>query len=816
MTGVARHIGIGLLACALGGGTVIAQGWQHVGKVQRVEKLKDGVELTAGAAKVRITAFRDGVFRVRLAPTGAFPKDSSWAVIESPDPPTVKIEETPKQLRIIMGNVIATVQRSPLLIGFSDAGGNLLLADESSLPMAWNGQRVHAWKKMPLDENYFGLGDKGGPMNRRNRSFTNWNTDEFGWQESTDPLYKTIPFFIGLRKGAAYGLFFDNAYRSVFDFGKESTDYFSFGAEGGELNYYFIAGPEPKEIISRYTAMTGRSPLPPLWSLGYQQSRYSYYPESRAREIVNTLREKKIPADVIYFDIDFQDGNAPFTVNREYFPTFEKMIADFRAQGMHTILITDLHIKRNPNHGYAPYDSGMKNDVFVKNSDGSVYVGIVWPGESVFPDFTLTRVRDWWGGLYKDFVGMGAAGFWNDMDEPALFLRADKTMPLDTRHRLDDGSTLDHRAIHNVYGMENVRATYDGLRKLEGDERPFVLTRAAYSGAQRYAATWTGDNSSTWNHLSMSTPMLLSMGISGYPLVGDDIGGFAGSPTADLLTRWFEVGALNPIYRDHTAKGTADQEPWVHGPEHEAIRRKYIELRYVLMPYLYTGIEETSRTGLPLMRPVFLEYPQASDFYGDNRDFLFGRDFFVAPVTTEMVDAEEISLPPGEWYDFWTNAKVPSKEKFSLHPRLDEMPLYVRAGAIVPMQPLVQSTEEKPNGPLELRVYLPGSASNNDCHGTLYQDDGHTIAYQKGEILRVNYSCQVSNGSVTVTSNVEKNAYQPWWTSAEVKLFGATAQPKDVRIGEQITSEWRYDSLAHTVTLTVPDAVKNWSVRLAF
>jgi alpha-glucosidase len=812
----ARCLQMGLLVCALGGEAAPAQGWRHIGNVQRAEKLRDGLELTAGTAKVRVTVFRDGVFRVRLAPDGNFPKDFSWAMIESAEPLAVRIEENPKEIRIISGNVTATVERVPLLITFSDSAGTVYLADEPNLPMAWNGKRVHVWKKMPADENYYGLGDKAGPMNRRNRSFTNWNTDEFGWQESTDPLYKTIPFFIGLRKGMAYGVFFDNTYRSVFDFGKESQDYFSFGAEGGELNYYFIAGPEPKKLIEQYTAMTGRSPLPPLWSLGYQQSRYSYYPEARGREIVKTLREKKIPADAIYFDIDYQRGNAPFTVNRDYFPTFENMISDFRAQGMHTILITDLHIKKDPNHGYAPYDSGMKNDVFVKNPDGSVYVGIVWPGESVFPDFTLGRARDWWGGLYKDFVGMGAAGFWNDMNEPALFERADKTMPLDTLHRLDDGTVLDHRAIHNVFGMQNVRATYDGLRKLQPDERPFVLTRAAYSGAQRYAASWTGDNSSTWNHLKMSTPMLLSMGISGFPLIGDDIGGFAGSPTADLLTRWFEVGALNPIYRDHTAKGTADQEPWVHGPEQEAIRRKYIELRYELLPYLYTGIEEASRTGLPLMRPVFLEYPEASGFYGNNRDFLFGRDFFVAPVTTEMVDAEEISLPPGEWYDFWTNTKLSSKEKITLHPRLDEMPLYVRAGAIVPMQPVVQSTGEKPNGPLALRIYLPSPASNGECRGTLYQDDGHTFAYQKGEILRVKYTCQVSSSSVRVTSSIENRAYQPWWKSAELTIYGAVVAPKEARVGEQTIHEWRYDGQAHVVTLTVPDAVKDWSVQLAF
>ncbi len=815
----ARCFGMGLLVCAISGAAAVAQGWQHIGKVQRVEQFQDGIELTAGAAKVRVTQVYNGVLRVRVAPSGHFPKDASWALVEMAMDYKfipVQIHDGKNEVKMTAGNVHVSITKSPLLISFSDAAGTLYLADEPSLPMAWNGERVHTWKKMPADENYYGLGDKAGPMNRRNRFFTNWNTDEFGWQESTDPLYKTIPFFIGLRKGLAYGVFFDNTYRSVFDFGKESPDFFSFGAEGGELNYYFIAGPQPKKIIEQYTAMTGRSPLPPLWSLGYQQSRYSYYPESRAREIVKTLREKKIPADAVYFDIDYQQGNAPFTINREYFPAFEKMIADFRAQGMHTILITDLHIKKDPDHGYVPYDSGIKNDVFVKNPDGSVYVGMVWPGESVFPDFTLTRVRDWWGRLYKDFVRMGASGFWNDMNEPALFKRADKTMPLDTMHRLDDGTGLDHRAIHNVFGMQNVRATYDGLHKLQPDERPFVLTRAAYSGAQRYAATWTGDNSSTWNHLKMSTPMLLSMGISGFPLIGDDIGGFAGSPPADLLTRWFEVGAFNPIYRDHTAKDTEDQEPWVHGAEQEAIRRKYIELRYELMPYLYTGIEEASRTGLPLMRPVFLEYPQESDFYGNNRDFLFGRDFFVAPVTTEMVDAEEIALPPGEWYDFWTNTKLSSKEKLRLCPRLDEMPLYVRAGAIVPTQPLVQSTDEKPNGPLALRVYLPGTASSEDCSGRLYQDDGHTFSYQKGEILRVNYSCQVSSSSVTVTSSVVKNAFQPWWKNAELTIYGAAATPREVRIGEKAIHEWRFDKQGNTVTLTVPDAVKNWTVQLTF
>ncbi len=746
---------------------------------------------------------------MRVAPRENFPKDFSWAVIESPAPPDIKFEDTEKEVRISTARIIVRIKKNPILIDLLDPAGNTLLADEPSLPMAWNGPRIHVWKRMPLDESYYGLGDKAGPMNRRNRSFAMWNTDAFGWQESTDPLYKTIPFWIGLRKGTAYGVFFDNTYRSDFDFGKESNDYYSFGAEDGELNYYFFAGPDPKTVLEAYTAMIGRTPLPPLWSLGYQQSRYSYYPEARVREIARLLRDKRIPADAIYLDIDYQDGNRVFTIDRKLFPTFEQMIHELRADGFHTVLITDLHIKKEP--GYAPYDYGLKEDVFVKNPDGSPFVGSVWPGDSVFPDFTLTRVRDWWGGLYKQFVDMGVAGFWNDMNEPAIFLRADKTMPLDTVHRLDDVTTLDHRAIHNVFGMENVRATYNGLRKLQPNERPFVLTRAAYAGAERYAATWTGDNSSTWNHLNMSVPMLMSLGISGYPLVGDDIGGYAGSPPADLLTRWFEVGALNPIYRDHTAKGTADQEPWVNGPEQEAIRKQYIELRYRLLPYIYTAVEEMCRTGMPLMRPIFLEYPDASDFYDENSEYLFGHDLLAAPVLTEMVDEREVRLPPGEWYDYWNGSKHQSTEKIKSRPTLDQMPLYVRAGAILPEQPLVQNTTETPKGPLELRVY-PGS----DCRGSLYFDDGHTFAYQLEASVRISYSCEAAPNSVTVTSAPWHGSYQPWWTSIQLEIFGAEHRPKEVRAGDSVVRGWKFNSENHSITFTVPDSRSGWTIRVAY
>ena len=798
-----------LLFFVLASVSASAQGWKTVGAVTNVDMLPDGIELTAGSAKVRVTSYREGVLRIRFAPNGGFPKDMSWALAEDAHPTAVRIDDRPDEVSLTAGTVTAIVAKSPLSIRFVDAAGKTLSSDVAGMPMASAGARVRVWKQMPDDELYFGLGDKAGSMNRRGRVFEMWNTDAYGWGESTDPLYKSIPFFMGFRQGAAYGIFFDNAYRSSFDFGKESSGVLSFGADGGDLDYYFLAGPEPKTVVEEFSALTGRAPLPPLWALGYQQCRYSYYPEARVREVAKTFRDKKIPADAIYLDIDYQDRNRPFTVSASSFPAFGAMIRDLRAEGFHTIAITDLHIAHAPNQNYAPYDSGAELDAFVKNPDGTVYVGKVWPGDSVFPDFTLTRVRDWWGGLYKDFAGMGVAGFWNDMNEPSVF-SALRTMPLDVVHRLDGGSTLDHRAVHNVFGMENARATYDGLRKLKPDERPFVLTRAAYAGTQRWAASWTGDNSGTWNHLGMSTPMLLSLGLSGYGLVGDDIGGFAGSAPPDLLTRWMELGAFNPIFRGHAEKGSRDREPWVDGPAHEAMRRRAIESRYRLIPYLYTNVEEMSRTGVPLMRPVFLEYPNAGDFYGDDRDFLFGRDLFIAPVVSENLDAQDIRLPPGGWYEYGTSALRSSTETLTLQPALGFLPVYVRAGAIIPQQPIVQDTDETPAGPLELHVY-PGP----DCRGTLYQDDGHTFAYQRGKYLRTSYACEAKEHGLEVTGHLEHDDYRPWWSSAKLVVYGFKKAPREVRVGGKPVSGWTFDAAAGALNVLVPRARKDWRVAIS-
>ncbi|HYG97906.1 MAG TPA: glycoside hydrolase family 31 protein [Terriglobales bacterium] len=793
--------------------TPLLSQWQSVGDVNSVTHVPGGIELRTSGATVRVTALSPSVVRVRYAKGDSLPKRDSFAVVENTGftAPSTNPKESADAIEFSTGKLIVRVEKASARVVFLSPDNKVMLQDHPNYPVVWNGSEFRVYKSMPADEHYFGLGDKAGPLDHRDSAFTMWNMDAFGWQQGTDPVYKSIPFFIGMRGGAAYGVFLDNTWRSSFDFGKQSRDYLSFGSDGGDLDYYFFYGPDPKQVISDYTALTGRMPLPPLFALGFQQSRYSYYPESRVRRIASELRKRKIPADVIYLDIHYLDRFTPFTLNKEYFPDFAKMVGDLAQQNLKVVTIVDLHLANRK--GYRPFEEGAAGDHFLKDPDGSTYVAPVWPGPSVFPDFTREATRRWFGTLYRELVGMGVRGIWNDMNEPAIFETPTKTMPLDTVHRVDVSGggerKTSHREIHNVVGHENVHATYDGLLKLQPDSRPFVLTRAAFAGSQRYAATWTGDNQATWSHYGMTLPTLLSLGLSGYTFVGNDVGGFDGSPTADLLTRWMQVGAFTPLFRNHTAFGTRDQEPWVHGPEHEAIRRRFIEARYRLLPYIYTLFEESSRTGTPVMRPLFLEFPKEQDVATIGTQFMFGPGLLVAPKLTEMLDPYPIVLPKGDWYDYWTGLRVehpasPARTpgggtRLTAEPSLGEMPVFVRAGAIIPHQPLVQSTEETPNGPLELRVY-PGS----NCNGTVYADDGKSFEYRKGQFFRQRFTCDLTPKSIQVDMSAPTGSFVPWWKQVALTIYGTQGAPKEVKLGTRLLSDWKYDPASKSLSVTVP------------
>jgi alpha-glucosidase len=805
--------------------------------------LPNGVEIKSGSAVMQVTALRDDVLRVRVGATGTLPEDASWAVLEPAR--TAKVDVKPESSATELGFATAklrvSIQRQPMAMTVTDMAGNVIAQDIPEHPIEFHGAGFRVYKHSAEDEHYFGLGDKPGPLDRRDQAFANWNTDAFGWQESTDPIYKSIPFVLTFRKGVAAGIFLDNTWRSSFDFNKELRDGYSFGSEGGPLDYYILYGPAPKEVLREWAWMTGTTPMPPMWALGYQQSRYSYYPEAEVRRIANRLRSEHIPVDAIYLDIDYQLKNRPFTIDPEKFPHFDKMIQDLRAQHIHTVLITDLHIANLSNQGYKPYDEGIAGDHFVHNPDGSVYTGIVWPGPAVFPDFTQKSSRDWWGTLYKDFAKRGVAGFWNDMNEPSVFEVRSKTMPDQTQHRIDEPGfqkrTANHLEIHNVFGMQNTRGTFEGLRKIEPDLRPFVLTRASYAGGQRYSATWSGDNSSTWSHLRQTTPQLINLGLSGFGMVGADVGGFAGSPQPELLTKWLEIAAFHPIDRDHTSMGTNPQEPWENGTTHDLnLRRHFIEERYRLMSYIYTTAEEMSRTGIPLMRPLFLEFPKASKDghpldLNTNNEFLMGPDLLIAPSPyPDMLDDYQAVMPPVGWYNYWTgerlksagveptrvgNDNVPDNDlQISLHTSIDTVPVFARAGSIIPIQPLVQSTDEKPQGPLTLRVYPP-IRPGNVCEGSLYLDDGISYAFEKGQYLRLKFTCAATATGVTVKVSPREGSFTPWWTQFSVEVYGATKPAASVTTASGAANS-SFDSEHHHLTAVLPDDGKGAELSVTY
>jgi len=787
--------------------------------------LPNGVELHDDSLVMQITALRADVLRIRASGTGVLPEDASWAVLAAARGASVRVSQDSdaKAVGFHTTSLRVSVDRGNGLMTVTDAAGNVLQQDTE--PMLFDGNGFRLAETMPADEHYFGLGDKTGAFDRREAAFRLWNTDAYGWQESTDPLYKSIPFYLTYRAGVSLGVLIDNTWPSSFDFGKTLGNTVQYRAEGGPADIYILYGPSAKEVLKSYAWLTGPTPLPPLWTLGFQQSRYSYMTQARVLEVAERLRKDKIPSDAVYLDIDYQEKNRPFTIDTNAFPYMPGMVKTLHAEKFHVVAITDLHIAYLPGQDYAPFKSGAAGDEFVKNSDGTDYVGKVWPGPSVFPDFTRADTRAWWGTLYKNFAQMGIDGFWNDMNEPSVFNTL-KTMPCSAVHRIEEPGfakrTATHCEIHNVYGMENSRATFDGQLTLKPDVRPFVLTRASYAGGQRYAATWTGDNSATWNHLRLTTSMLKNLGLSGFALAGADVGGYAGTPTPDLLTKWIEIAAFQPIDRDHAEKGTGDHEVWANGPEQEDIRRRFIETRYRLLPYLYTVTEEDTHTGLPLLRPLFLEFPDAAaDRHpldvdlNTSGEFMLGPDLLVAaPAFEDKAGDYEATLPSHGWYDFWTGKEVeedreqvqagglqpesaagPVLPAVRVHRDLATLPVYVRPGTILPIEPLVQSTEEQPLGPLTLRVF-PGP----NCGGHLYQDDGTSFAYRRGEFLRMSFSCQSSENGREITIHIGKHdgSYPAWWKEIAVQVNGLSARPSSVTVDGN-TANFSYTDTSATI-----------------
>ncbi len=807
------------LAILLLAGAARADG---LGRLQSFAPVADGVLVNFENGKLKLSRLEDGILRVRATDKDRFEDDQSFAIMkDAPRPAPAKVWEDEGGLNFETGLLKGKISREGGGISIYDRNNNLILSEPEGGGIFFEEGKPGVTRKIPAGEHYYGFGEKTGPFDKLGERLVMWNSDS-AYGTKTEPIYQSHPIYLALRKGMSYGIFLDNSYRSVFDVGKTEAGRLWYQADSGELNYYFIYGPGAKEVIEGYGRLTGGFPLPPLWALGNMQCRYSYSDEGQVREIAGKFRQSQVPCDVLFLDIHYMDHYKVFSFNSKRFPDPKGLISDLEKQGFKVITIVDPGVKVEP--GYEVYEQGLKNDYFVRSKTGGYFQARVWPGDVYFPDFLKPEVREWWGGLHKFLLDLGVDGIWNDMNEPAGWVKDIRigSLMIPTGGKVpwlgmvhgDREHPVDHAKAHNVYALLEAQGTYEGLKRLRPDQRPFVISRAGYPGLQRYSSVWTGDNFATWPELRLSLAMLLNLGISGIPDVGTDIGGFVLAPSGEMYARWLQQGVFYPFCRTHTAVYHPSQDPFSYGPEVQAISKSTIELRYRLLPYTYTYFKEASETDLPIMRAMLLEFPDDEKTYQLSQQFMWGDWLLAAPVTVEGTRQKKVYLPAGNWYRFERGERIAGGKELVEMVTLSSLPLYVREGGIVPMAPAMNYTGEKPWSPLSVEFY---SSDRKSCFD-LYQDSGNGFEYQQGKSLTSRFCQEPAGNGLLLSKSEGKGEYRPVERELYLKIFGAR-KPSSVElsIGKGFENlAYLYDAENAVIELRLKDQLKGFEIRIGY
>jgi len=750
---------------------------------------------TDNCVVLKVTILRDSLLRFRFTTKGYFSNDFSYAIDKTQlhGYNFLEISEEPDYYQIVTSKIKCVIQKLDMRKSIYDLKGNILLEDELGFhweeSYEYGGNIVKMSKASKDGECFYGLGDKATQMNLKGKRLENFATDQYAFQKDQEPLYKVVPFYIGLQNKQAYGIFFDNTFRTFFDFCHERRNVTSFWAEGGEMNYYFFYGPKMQDVVTTYTDLTGKPELPPLWALGYHQCKWSYYPERNVKEVAAKFRELQIPCDAIYLDIDYMEGFRCFTWNKEYFPDPKRMVAELADDGFKTVVIIDPGIKIDKE--YAVYKEALEKDYFCKRADGPYMKGKVWPGECNFPDYTNPEVREWWAGLFKELVSeIGVKGVWNDMNEPAVMEVPNKTFPMDVRHDYD-GNPCSHRKAHNIYGTQMARATYHGVKRFAYPKRPFVITRSAYAGAQRYTSSWTGDNVATWEHLWVANIQVQRMSISGMGFTGSDIGGFAEQPSGELYARWIQLGVFHPFCRTHSSGDHGDQEPWAFDDEVIDITRKFVSLRYQLLPYLYTMFYQYIEEGIPMLKPlVYFDQDDIQTHYR-NDEFVFGNQILVCPILEPNGIGRRMYIPRGQWYNYWTNNMVKGGKEMWVDTQFDEIPVFVKAGSVIPKYPVQQYVGELDFDELTLDLYYKAGKEKS----VVYEDAQDGYDYKKGRFSFLTF--RVTGKEKEINIQLHKDGkYETNYSKYKINLIGLPFKVKSIEIDNE---EVLFDSLAFEI-----------------
>ncbi len=749
-------------------------------------------------SKLEVWVVTDRIFRFRFTPE-YFSRDFSYAIQEPLDENCQVLQcfEIGNDVEIHTAALVCKIKKDTKRIVFENLKGKVINEDETGYHWEPNpgfgGHYVYCSKKIQVQECFFGLGDKACDLNLRGKRFLNWGTDTYGFAREQDPLYRNIPFYYGLHHGIGYGIFFDNSFQTYFDFGHENFDVTSFWAEGGEMSYYFIYGPELISVAEQYVRLTGVPELPPLWSLGYHQSKWSYYPEAKVHEVANEFRKRNIPCDVIHIDIDYMDGFRCFTWDKNRFPDPQKMLRELKEQGFKSVLIIDPGIKIDPE--YEVFRTAFEKGYFCKRQDGDLMRGKVWPGECNFPDFTNPEVRKWWATLFKELAEQGVAGIWNDMNEPSVFEIG--TFPDDVRHHYD-GNDVSHRRGHNVYGMQMARATYEGMKQYSYPNRPFILTRSGFSGVQRFSAMWTGDNVASWEHLWIANVQCQRLSVSGISFCGTDIGGFIGDPDGELFVRYIQMAIFHPFFRGHSSSDQGDKEPWAFGEVYEELIRKAIELRYRLLPYIYTAFWQYVNKGTPMIRPLsFISQNEQQAIYRQE-EFGFGDQLIICPIGERMATGRWMFLPRGNWYNYWTGSMMKGGSEVWVEGTLDRFPLFVKAGALIPEYPVMQYVGEIKVETLLLMTYY----SSNRNSSFLYEDAGEGYEYRDGKQAVKKFTVFGNKNEMRILQEIT-GAFEPAYQEYKLLVHGLPFRPREYEV-DGITIKLPGKFKDRNLVMTVP------------
>jgi len=706
---------------------------KNIGNVISYKKVPGGIEGKTSTAIFGIHAYSDNTIRVRVSKNKSF-SNFSYALTSNQIPSfsNITIEEKGSSVSLATDAIIIEIEKVPSFrIIFKNKKGDVLNEDVKGdcFGTTFIGDKVSVYKKLQEGERFVGMGEALGNLDKRGTGITLNNTDTYKYGDPRLSMYISIPFYIGIHHQQVYGMFFNNTYKSFFNFGLSTPGFTSVNMDGGDADYFFMYDESVGKILEHYSSLTGRMQLPPLWSMGYHQSRCSYYPQQKVEWIASTFRKKKIPVDCIVLDADYQQGYQPFRVNKERFPDMPALAASLAMQNIE--LTASVYPGVAIDTTYHSYNDGLKKDVFIKYADGSLFNTEIAPVKCFLPDYTNPNTRAWWKEKMKWLPDNGIYGYWNDMNEPAL---GGSYLPDNLLFDFD-GHKANALEAKNIYGFQMARSSYEAALQNSPGRRPFILTRSGFAGVQRYSAVWSGDNTATDEGMLSSVLLNNQMGLSGISFCGHDIGGFIGDGSKELFRRWIEVGVFSPFCRNHKGCGGIAGEPWAYGDEAEAISKTFIEFRYRLMPYIYSAFYEATQTGMPIARSLCIHYPHDDKVYDNSYQyqFLFGDAMLVVPVTTQET-SKKIYLPKGEWFDLFTDEKIVGEKELVRETPVYQIPLFVKATSIVPMQTLVQSAKEKPSDTLFIHIYN----GNNKNNYLLYQDAGDGAGYQHGDFTKRN------------------------------------------------------------------------------